>query len=256
MSLQKELKDMISDLLAGGNEAKVSPEQVKKRFDNLDTAVYGSHIPSWLPDYPYVHDLICEILQLYFSEGAMILDLGGGTGRMSRLLLDRFPSCHMVVQDFSANMLKEVPTTLRDYPGSFECVEGDFFKETFDLGSCKFNFVVSVNAIHHGRHPDNYRKLYQKIYTWLKPGGCFICLDHVAGVTHELAALNYMNWAEALKSEMDPESIHQIIETTIREDSPLSLEQHLEFLKGCGFNRTDVMWKKYIFGLYVGFKDH
>lgn len=249
-----ELQDMITDLLAGGNEAKVSPGQIKERFDGEDTAVYGSQIPRWLPDYPSVHELIYKILHPYISEGAKILDLGGGTGRVSKLLLDKFPSCHIVVQDLSANMLEEVPRTLRDYPDSFECVEGDFFAETFDLDSGQFNGIVSVNAIHHGRHPDNYRRLYHKIYKWLKPGGCFICLDHVAGETLELTALNYMNWAESLKPEFDSESIRQIIETTIREDSPLSLGQHLAFLKGSGFIKTDVMWKKYIFGLYVGIK--
>jgi tRNA (cmo5U34)-methyltransferase len=132
--------------------------------------------------------------------------------------------------------------------------EGDFFVETFDLESYRFDCVVSVHAIHHGRHPDVYRKLCQKIYRGLKPAGCFACLDNVAGDTPELATLSYASWAETLRSEYDPESIRRIVETTIREGSPLSLREHLEILSDCGFNRTDVVWKKYIFGLYVGIK--
>jgi tRNA (cmo5U34)-methyltransferase len=252
--MQQEFKEWISNLLAGGNDVKVSPEKVKERFDREDPAEYGLQIPKWFPDYLYVHDLICEVLRPFISSEAMILDLGGGTGRIAKLLLDAFPSCRIVIQDFSANMLSEVPNKLVDQNGRFECVEGDFFAETFDLAHSRFDSVVSVHAIHHGRHPADYRRLYHKIYHWLKPVGCFACLDNVAGDTHELATLSYADWAETLRSEYDPESIRWMVETTIREDSPLSLREHLEILHDCGFNRTDVVWKKYIFGLYVGIK--
>ena len=252
--IQKELKVWISDLLARGNDAKVSLEQVKERFDGEDTATYGLQIPKWFPDYLYVHDLICAVLRPYILPEALILDLGGGTGRIAKLLLDAFPSCHIMIQDISANMLSEVPNKLNEHNGRFECIEGDFFATTFDLEHNRFDCVVSVHAIHHGRYPDDYRNLYHKIYKWLKPGGCFACLDNVAGDTLELATLNYANWAESLRPEYDPESIRWLIETTIREDSPLSLREHLEILHDCGFSRTDVVWKKYIFGLYVGIR--
>ena len=252
--IQKDLLVWISDLLAGGNDIKVSPEQVKERFDREDPAVYGLQIPKWFPDYLYVHELICDVFRPYISSEALILDLGGGTGRIAKLLLDAFPSCHILIQDISANMLSEVPNKLSDHNGRFECIEGDFFEETFDLDYNRFDCVVSVHAIHHGRHREDYRRLYHKIYNWLKPVGCFACLDNVAGDTFELATLSYADWAETLSSEYDPESIRWMVETTIREDSPLSLREHLEILHDCGFNRTDVVWKKYIFGLYAGIK--
>jgi len=252
--MQQKLEDLIFNLLSAGNEVKDSSEQVKERFERENTSVYGLQIPRWFPDYHYVHDLICEILRPFISTDALILDLGGGTGRIAQLLLDEFPSCRIVIQDFSANMLREVPNKLNNYSGRFECVEGDFFEETFDLESNEFNCVISVNAIHHGRQTDAYRNLYAKIYKWLKPNGCFACLDNVAGDTPELATLSYAGWAEALQSEYDSEDIRQIVETTIREDSPLSLWEHLEILRDCGFKRTDVVWKKYIFGLYFGMK--
>ncbi len=113
---------------------------------------------------------------------------------------------------------------------------------------------MSVHAIHHGRHRGAYRNLYDKIYKWLKPDGCFASLDNVAGDTLELSTLNYASWAESLRLEYDSESIRQIVESTILEDSPLSLREHLEILSDSGFKRTDVVWKKHIFGLYVGIK--
>jgi len=251
---RNEFREWISDLLARGNEARVSPEQVKERFDGEDPAAYGMQIPKWFPDYAFVHDLFLEVLRPYISTESRILELGGGTGRIAGMLLDAFPSCRIVVQDISANMLSEVPRTLKTHSGRFECMEGDFFDGAFHIEPHRFDCVVSVHAIHHGRHPDDYLRLYKKIFKGLKPGGCFVCLDTVAGDTLELDTLNYTNWAESLRSVYDPESIRQIVESTIREDSPLSLREHLELLGECGFSRTDVMWKKYIFSLYTGIK--
>jgi tRNA (cmo5U34)-methyltransferase len=250
---KKEL-EWISDLLAGGNDIKISSEQVKERFDREIPAEYGMHISKWFPDYQFVHDLICDLLQPYIFPGAIIIDLGGGTGRIAKLLLDTFPSCHLVIQDISANMLSEVPKKLKEHSGRFECVEGDFFEETFDMEHNHFDCVVSVFAIHHGRDQDSYRNLYQKIYSWLKPGGCFTCLDNIAGDTPELAALSYSGWAEMLKYEYSSDQIRWIIESTIREDSPLSIGEHLKLMENCGFYQTDIHWKKYIFGLYTGIK--
>ena len=253
--MRNEIREWITELLAGGNSIRVSPEQVKERFDGEDPALYGRQIRNWFPDYTYVHDLFLELLRPTLSPGSLILDLGGGTGRIAGLLLDAFPSSRIIVQDISANMLSEVQHTLSRHTGRFECVEGDFFAEAFEIGHQRYNCIVSVHAIHHGRDPDLYRKLYRKIYSGLKPGGCFSCLDTVAGDTLELDALNYTDWAESLRSVYDSESIRQIVETTIREDSPLSLREHLELLSECGFDRNDVLWKKYIFGLYAGFKN-
>ena len=63
-----------------------------------------------------------------------------------------------------------------------------------------------------------------------------------------------LGWAQDLQSRLDAEKVRLIVETTIREDSPLSLSQHMGLLTSCGFRQTDVLWKKHIFGLYVAIK--
>jgi len=252
--MDSEAEAWISDLIARGNEAKVSPAQVKERFDAEDAASYGSHMAKWFPDYDYVHALLIDLVRPFLSYGGQVLDLGGGTGRVAKLLLDAIPSCRVVIQDISANMLSEVPSKLCEHNGKFECVEADFSTDTFSPGVGQFDSVVSVHAIHHGRTVDVYQKLYDRIFAWLKPGGCFACLDNVAGDTPQLATLNYLSWAQDLQSQYDAEKIRWIVETTIREDSPLSLRQHMELLASCGFRQTDVLWKKHIFGLYVAIK--
>ena len=252
--MHEDLTPLISKLLTQGNQARISSDQIKERFDGEDPSAYGVYMPRWFPDYDYVHELLGEILKPFVPGKARVLDLGGGTGRVAKLLLDAFPLCDMVVQDISANMLSEVTNKLREHAGRFECIEADFFAESFDFKPNSFDAVISVHAIHHGRHLDAYRDLYHKIHTWLKPAGAFVCLDNVAGDTLELATLNYATWANSLRAQFDDAQVRGIVEMTLREDSPLSLREHLRLLDECGFVQADVVWKKHIFGLYVGVK--
>ena len=69
-----------------------------------------------------------------------------------------------------------------------------------------------------------------------------------------MATLNYASWANSLQGQFDDEQVRGIVETTIREDSPLSLREHLRILNVCGLTQVDVVWTKHIFGLYVGVK--
>lgn len=181
-------------LLVAGVDSKVAYDEIRERFEQVNASRYGHSMPQWVPDYEAVHTLLMETVALSISAEILtphILDLGAGTGRVTQLLLDAFPTAHVTALDNSANML----SAIADFPTAFAtrttALEADFFSSQPILPDQQFDAIASVFAVCHGRSIDDYRRLYQRIYDWLKPGSYFACLDHVIGANPQLSALAF-----------------------------------------------------------------
>jgi tRNA (cmo5U34)-methyltransferase len=247
----------IRELLKQGMAVKQPYEQVKKHFRSIPidcASSYGSEVSRWAPDCEYVHELLMRAARPYVMNSAKILDLGAGNGRLSKLMLEAFDDCHITLLDVSASILSQAPRNLELFPGRFQTVEGDFFDRAVEFSPASFDCAISAFAICHGREDKDYRRLYQKIYDWLKPKSCFVCLDHVYGATIELTELGFQDWGELLEHAYGDQRASSIIKNAICEDSPLSLSKHLELLAEAGFSAVDVLWKKNVFALYMGVK--
>lgn len=236
-------------------DEKVSTAEVKATFDGVNTAVYGDRVRSWLPDYDEVNESMLAAMQPFVPTQAKILDLGAGTGRFTKQVLDRFLDAHVTMVDFSDHMLAETGRAMAEYNGRFTTLTADIFSDSLDFEPASFDCIISTFAIHHGRSIDLYANLYQKIYRWLKPNSCFLCCDHVAGGNDYLTAMNLASWYDFITPQL-PENVNDyFIDNACREDSPLPLQQHFQLLTTAGFSTIDTLWKKQIFGIYMSIKE-
>ena len=236
-------------------DRKMTREEIKARFDAETAAVYSQRKPPWLPGYEYALKLVLEILQLYLSPSARILDLGAGTGNLSRRVLQTLTGCHVTLVDFSQNMLNEAPLVLAGFEGRYETLLQDMWNAHFPEGSC--DAVVASFAIHHGRGQAVYKELYQEIFKWLRAPGIFACCDVVEGDTQAISELNEAGWRRFLRRKnFPPFEVERLFSNYRREDSPLSLKQHLSLLTQAGFTAADVLWKRFNFSVYVGIKEN
>jgi tRNA (cmo5U34)-methyltransferase len=249
--------DDLTQSLAGLNEGRDTRweyAEVKQRFDVEHALDYGEGMAKWVPGYDEAHGVLLDALQLHLPAAGQVIDLGAGTGRVSKMILKRFTDCQITLLDFSLQMLSVVPRKLEGFAGRFETKVGDFFEEAVDCPDNAYDVVVSVFAICHGRGQDKYQKLYQKIWRWLKPGGLFICYDHVLGANDKFTTLNIAGWKRYMELSQSVESTREGIVSTYQEDDPLPLAAHLDILRQVGFQAADVLWKRDIFGIYAGVK--
>lgn len=232
---------------------QMTKEEIKTRFDNETASLYTDQDVTWIPEYLYMLSLIQKTLRPYVNSGSNLIDLGAGTGNLSRTIFRKYPDVNIDLVDFSENMLKQVDKVLTGFKGKYQTIQDDIFKIQFenDIYDC----VMSSFAIHHGRGKEVYEELYRNIYKWLKKTGIFINCDVVEGDNDFLTKLNENGWSDYLKNTgFENVEIEKIFNNYHREDSPISLKSHMELLSKAGFETVDILWKKHNFAVYVGIK--
>ncbi len=252
--MNKAEYQQITDYLQMAEGSKYSEADIKARFQAEPASSYGEHMDRWIPDFDYAHQLLLEALAIYLLEQASAVELGAGTGRVSRLLLDAFPKLQLTLVDLSPNMLAGAAERLAAYGERSRAQVHDIFDPALAFQPESLDGVVSVFAICHAHGAEVYAGLYRRIQAWLKPGGIFVCYDHVLGDSPALTALNALGWHRLLRSSQSAAEAREGIVGTYQEDSPLPLRQHLALLGEAGFSVADVLHKRDIFAIYLGVK--
>ena len=244
----------IVEYLRLADGSKYSDADIKARFQSEPAASYGEHMDRWIPDFDYAHRLLLEALAIHLPDHANGVELGAGSGRVSQMLLDAFPRLQLTLVDLSPNMLAGAAERLAPYGARAGVQVHDIFEAGLEFPPQSLDGVVSVFAICHARGREVYAELYRRIHRWLKPGGIFICYDHVLGDSQPLTALNALGWHRLLRASQSAADAREGIVGTYQEDSPLSLRQHLALLGAAGFSVADVLHKRDIFAIYLGVK--
>ncbi len=222
---------------------------VKDHFEN-EAARFDSMVVKSIPFYFDMLDALVSSIPTGRSGRLKILDLGCGTGTISKLIKERFPGAFLTCVDFSQNMIKISQDKLKRFK-SVEFVVSDC--RTFDFSS-GFDAVVTSLTLHHLRRPQEKKALYKKIFKGLRKGGVFYAADLVIGQTRYLQELNLKKWHNFLVKHLSPEFVRDRKMRYEKEDRPFKLMDELNWLKAAGFKDMDVVWKNYHFAVYGGRK--
>ena len=127
-------------------------------YDSLNTEI----------DYDQMADFIAgKLLSAGIAEGALVLDLGCGTGTLTRLLADR--GFDMIGVDASEEMLSRAREK--------NC-EGILYLEQqlddFELYGTVAAIVSTTDTLNHIIDPDELRRVFRLAHNYLDPGGMFV----------------------------------------------------------------------------------
>ncbi len=112
-----------------------------------------------------------------------VLDLGAGTGLLSRFVLDAFPNARLTIVDIAEDMLARAKERFAGLSGTVEVRAMDHASEPLEGGP--FDAVVSALSVHH-LTDEGKRGLVARIHAALRPGGVFVNADQVLGATPAL----------------------------------------------------------------------
>lgn len=162
-------------------------DQIAKPFGSLDREENLRQLDAF----------VALVSNLTLSPGAIVVDLGGGTG-WSADLLTRF-GLRAVVVDVSLALLEIAATRPPSGRGAIHAVAGDM--TTLPLRDSSVHALIAIDALH---HVDDLRSVLSEAHRVLVPGGVMLVAEPGEGHSESPKSL-----AEALEhgvreSEIDP----------------------------------------------------
>jgi tRNA (cmo5U34)-methyltransferase len=208
-------------------------------------ADYDAQRRRLIPPFDALYGTAVNALGLLAGPPKRILDLGAGTGLLSRFVAESQPQAALTLLDGAPAMLDQARGALGDRA---DYVVADLADPLPEGPWCA---IVSALAIHHLEH-DEQAALLRRIHAALAPGGIFVNAEQVEGPTPALAEI-YADWhhrrvLDAGGSEAEWEAAVQ----RMRADRRVPVATFLAWLRDAGFADVDCLFKDHRFAVMMG----
>lgn len=184
------------------------------------------------------------------DDECRFLDLGAGTGLLTRYLLDAISRAHATLVDLSEAMLDQARKELGDRSSRCSLVSADY---TAGLPEGPFDAVVSSLSVHHLEDAEK-QKLFSRVYDALEPGGIFVNADQAMGETPSAEARFRSEWMRAVTASGISEQALTAAKSRLALDRMSPLSSQLKWLREAGFAEVTCWMQHYSFVVYSGVK--
>lgn len=222
---------------------------MNKNILAFEPAGYDEKIRSTLPYYDEFYNQIIDVVQIYKPKALNWLDAGCGTGKMAEVAFEKMNIDRFVFCDCSAEMIQIVKS--RNKNKNVEFILSDVrdleYNEAFE--------VITSVQVNHYLHKEGRLAAIETCYKALKPDGLFFTFENFApsSTLGEQICLN--RWkAYQLKQGKDNEECNRHIGRYKKDYFPVSLWEHLDIMKRCGFKAAEVLWLSYMQAGFMGIK--
>lgn len=232
-------------------------KEIKKFEFNHDVAeVFDDMVNRSIPFYSQVHEIIEDLLKYHLKNNDKIYDLGCSTGttllnisnwvsankykNISLVGIDNSPAmihkCHEKWKRQGIKNATAICGTIEDYP----------------LKKCS---VVIMNYTLQFIPPKLRKKLVKKIIQALRPGGILIISEKLKSTNQEIQCLLTDLYYDFKRhngySELEISQKRQALDDVL---IPWTAEQQIKLLKNSGFKKTEMVFRWYNFGTFIGVK--
>ena len=196
--------------------------------------------------YQYLADYVLHSTR--DRDTRRILELGTGTGKLTKFLLESGENVVVTGVDSSAQMLEQAAANLREHEDRLSLVRGEF---PDSIPDAEYDCVVSAIAL--SFYPIDYVALFRKVHRLLRKGGLFVYAANVAQnvssvddiltkMLTEKITINkeQLQWLKSIRGETD---IYQV-----------PGEWHPAQLRQGGFMDVDCIYLRYKLGIFSGAK--
>jgi tRNA (cmo5U34)-methyltransferase len=218
-----------------------------ERFSNLDTGQISA------VDAKVSLEIIAEAAKRLAPDAENLLDIGCGAGNYTLKLLSKIPNMNCTLIDLSRPMLKRAAERITpETEGKISVLQADIREA--ELPENSFDIITASAVFHHLRGKDEWRSVFAKVYSALKPQGCLFVSDLISQEKAALTDYFWEKYADYLTEAGGAEYAQKVLEYSEKEDTPRSMTFQLDMMKNAGFKSIDILHKNICFGTYCGIK--
>ena len=222
------------------------------------------------PHYVEIQDTILELLPLSPDSDALVVDAGGGSGRLMEKILRRWPNVKGVVVDQSVPFLALAERKLSQFGVRGACVHARLQDGWLEQLPEPPAAVVSMSAIHH-LTPDEKHALHERIAAALPTGGVFLNGDEVRPESDEEFLALLHRWSAHMRTGLAEGRIGPIFQAAYDkwadrniarfgqpkqsgDDNLQPIEELLADFREVGFTAVDAPWQRELWAILRGVK--
>jgi SAM-dependent methyltransferase len=222
------------------------------------------------PRYLEVQDQLLDLLAEIHQPDFLVVDLGGGSGRLAQRVLERFDKAQAIVIDQSEAFLEIAARRLSSFGGRGKTHVARLQDDWPQALNRPANAVISMSAIHH-LEPSEKQALYRKICSALAPGGMLLNGDEVRPESEPDYLPELKRWAAHMHRIIDagqiPDAMTQAllkwedrnvhrfdVPRTSGDDIHETIAAQLDYLLQAGFAQADSPWQKEMWAVLRGVK--
>jgi ubiquinone/menaquinone biosynthesis C-methylase UbiE len=227
---------------------QMNTDKITEQFNKI-AEEYDSRRRTFIPCFDDFYKTSISFLSYCRNDFKNILDLGAGTGLLTKYLYDKYPAASYTLSDISEQMLDVAKKRFN----GLQNFNFEVFDYTKVFPEMKYDLIASALSIHHLEHEDKAR-LYVKIYNALEDGGYFINLDQVSPVSESMNQLYEGWWGDFIKNgNLSAEEIEGLKKRRAldREDT---VAGSIAKLKNAGFKIAECFYSYMKFSVIIAIK--
>lgn len=211
----------------------------------FNSSEYDRKIKQTLPYYDEFYKQIVELVKTFHHNAVRWLDVGCGTGKMGSIAFKNVELEKFVFCDSSEKMIRIVKER-------FNCQSADF--SVCDVQKLDYTNefdVITAIQVNHYLHKDERITALQKCYDALKDNGLFISFENFAPFTDLGKSVYLEKWKRyQMKQGKSLEECNEHIKRYGKDYFPISISEHIQRMKNCGFRSVEILW---LSNMQVGF---
>lgn len=214
---------------------------MKQNCTPFNVAEYDKQIKRTLPFYEEMIQQIVDIVGLLDLQSLRWLDVGCGTGKMARTVLNNFDIQKMVCIDVESEMLERSESLCDDEKVEFlQCDAIELsYQDMFD--------IVTAIQVNHYFKKDERMAAIKKCYNALRDDGIYISFENFAPDSEEGIRLFLERWKQyQIKNGKTEEEADLHIKRYGQSYFPISISESIGLLEDCGFRMVEILWVSYM----------